>query len=166
MLITCPECGKELSEQADACPHCGCPINADEEPAPAPAKPEWGAIAFLSALVIAAVLWFFGSYHIVQSSARPMALVGKVHWTLSETFVSMDEITGMPYFAAQMKYPLAVKALQREGFLESDEHRQQRIEAEAKAATEKAMREGQVEAERMQREAEAQLRTEHPEWFH
>ena len=22
-LITCPECGKEMSDQADACPHCG-----------------------------------------------------------------------------------------------------------------------------------------------
>lgn len=25
-LITCPECGKEFSDKASACPNCGCPI--------------------------------------------------------------------------------------------------------------------------------------------
>lgn len=25
MLIQCPECGKEISDKADACPNCGCP---------------------------------------------------------------------------------------------------------------------------------------------
>lgn len=25
-LINCPECGKEISDKASACPHCGCPI--------------------------------------------------------------------------------------------------------------------------------------------
>ena len=26
-LITCPECGKEYSDKANACPNCGCPTN-------------------------------------------------------------------------------------------------------------------------------------------
>jgi len=26
-LIKCPECGKEISDKANACPNCGCPIN-------------------------------------------------------------------------------------------------------------------------------------------
>lgn len=26
-LINCPECSKEISDKATACPHCGCPIN-------------------------------------------------------------------------------------------------------------------------------------------
>ena len=25
LLITCPECGKQVSDQAEFCPHCGCP---------------------------------------------------------------------------------------------------------------------------------------------
>ena len=25
-LIACPECGKEISNQAPACIHCGCPL--------------------------------------------------------------------------------------------------------------------------------------------
>ena len=28
-LIKCPECGKEISDRAQACIHCGCPIAAD-----------------------------------------------------------------------------------------------------------------------------------------
>lgn len=25
-LITCPECGKEISDQASVCPNCGAPV--------------------------------------------------------------------------------------------------------------------------------------------
>ena len=31
-LIKCEECGKEISDRADACPHCGCPITHISEP--------------------------------------------------------------------------------------------------------------------------------------
>lgn len=27
-LIKCPECGKEISDKASACPNCGCPVSA------------------------------------------------------------------------------------------------------------------------------------------
>ena len=27
-LITCPECGREISDQATACPHCGFPVQS------------------------------------------------------------------------------------------------------------------------------------------
>lgn len=30
MLINCPECGKEISDRAHSCPHCGCPITSDD----------------------------------------------------------------------------------------------------------------------------------------
>lgn len=30
-LITCQECGREISDRATACPHCGCPISKIEE---------------------------------------------------------------------------------------------------------------------------------------
>lgn len=31
-LIKCPECGKEISDKAKACPNCGCPLEQKEEP--------------------------------------------------------------------------------------------------------------------------------------
>lgn len=31
-LIKCPECGKEISDKAPACPHCGCPVDLMEKP--------------------------------------------------------------------------------------------------------------------------------------
>ncbi len=30
-IISCPECGKQISDKALACPECGCPINASSE---------------------------------------------------------------------------------------------------------------------------------------
>ena len=30
-LISCPECGKEISDKADVCVHCGCPLNNDKQ---------------------------------------------------------------------------------------------------------------------------------------
>lgn len=28
-LISCPECGREISDRADSCPHCGCPLTQE-----------------------------------------------------------------------------------------------------------------------------------------
>lgn len=40
--FTCPECGGELSDQANACPQCGCPVGAPA-PAPTPVRTPGGA---------------------------------------------------------------------------------------------------------------------------
>jgi hypothetical protein len=32
MLISCPECGERISDQAEACPHCGVAVQGGEEP--------------------------------------------------------------------------------------------------------------------------------------
>jgi len=31
-LIECPDCGKEISSRANACPHCGCPMGKIDAP--------------------------------------------------------------------------------------------------------------------------------------
>lgn len=31
MIIQCKECGKDISDQAATCPHCGCPSERQEE---------------------------------------------------------------------------------------------------------------------------------------
>lgn len=40
MLIKCRECGKEISSQAAACPHCGCPVWQPTEGTPPKMEPE------------------------------------------------------------------------------------------------------------------------------
>lgn len=30
-LVKCPECGREISDKATACPHCGCPLNTSSD---------------------------------------------------------------------------------------------------------------------------------------
>jgi len=34
MLIKCPECGEQISDQAEACPHCGAPTTNNARPRP------------------------------------------------------------------------------------------------------------------------------------
>ena len=29
-LIKCKECGREISDKASVCPHCGCPVELDD----------------------------------------------------------------------------------------------------------------------------------------
>lgn len=36
MMIKCSECGKNFSDNAAACPHCGCPISAQTPTTPNP----------------------------------------------------------------------------------------------------------------------------------
>ena len=51
MMIKCPECGKDISDNATACPHCGCPMEDIRKeltdagtPAPAEAPEDKGYV--------------------------------------------------------------------------------------------------------------------------
>ena len=53
-LIRCPECGREISSQAPACPSCGYPLQADGKPASPGTPPTalqsphlWGRVAMV-----------------------------------------------------------------------------------------------------------------------
>lgn len=48
-MIVCPECGKEISDAADSCPHCGFPLRKPENKKPIPTKL---IIALLAAVII------------------------------------------------------------------------------------------------------------------
>lgn len=37
-LVNCPECGKQVSDAASACPHCGYPLSAPSPSEPRPAR--------------------------------------------------------------------------------------------------------------------------------
>ncbi|NCO40404.1 MAG: hypothetical protein COZ06_18185 [Armatimonadetes bacterium CG_4_10_14_3_um_filter_66_18] len=166
--MLCPKCGYSLDSFEKDCPRCA---NA---PPPEPKKPDpilsgpvrvqapppeldpprrhrLGASSALCVCLGVAgfLLLFCCKYHVVQSSENGTDFVPKVNFTLSETFVSMDAITGMPFVQARSRWPLAVKALQAEGMLESDEDFEARIQAELDAKMAESKREAQAEFDRI-----------------
>ena len=58
-LIACGECGKEISDRASACPHCGNPLTAPVKVQVVPQKPKTSGCAWL-ALIFIALPVFFG----------------------------------------------------------------------------------------------------------
>lgn len=55
-LIKCVECGKEISELADACPHCGNPINKKIQTIEGTSK-QWKVIKLVSWILFLIGLW-------------------------------------------------------------------------------------------------------------
>ena len=59
-LINCPECNKEISSLAKACPHCGCPIYTEPETnlnnTTPPRKKKRGSALKITLLILAIVL--------------------------------------------------------------------------------------------------------------
>jgi len=156
----CPECGAEYREGFTECATCRATLQAEQPNLPLfrkrprsdvrtdeaeKASSFWTSevnsrAAFLWILLIFALVqgWLLGTHHVVQSSEGTQ-LIRKVHFTFAECFVSLDAITNMPAVAASAKYPLAVKALQREGILESDEARDERIQLEVQEEMDKSL---------------------------
>lgn len=85
MLIECPECKGQVSDQAEACPHCGHPTkpSAREIPPAAPTKSHTGRNGCLITLAIVAVLIFIGSLSSNnQSTPSDQATNGcRLNWT-------------------------------------------------------------------------------------
>lgn len=95
-LIKCLECGREVSDKANACPQCGAPIVSKAVPAPSPvvtapaltkAKPR----VRVTTLVLLAGLAFAGYLvYRVQSGSSIRSAVAGPEMVFSET-VSLDE---------------------------------------------------------------------------
>ena len=56
-LIYCKECGKQISDQAAACPHCGCPLGDSKV---APFAPNRSKYDWLTTLLLCFFLGEFG----------------------------------------------------------------------------------------------------------
>lgn len=111
---------------------------------------------FIRNIVAGAVLVILitGKYHFVHGSTYTGDfIISKVSFSFSETFINTDQIMNVPVIAAKSNWPLAVAALQKEGFLESDTNREKRIKAEVEAE----FRKNQAEAEEAEKQARRDL---------
>ena len=168
--MQCPHCHASNTPDVDFCTACGSsmaappseepPINATPPipPAAPPTEAEKQRKRYITiGLIVVLCLLAIGSLHIVSSSEAGISIVPKVSFSFAETFVSLDAITGMPFIAAKMKYPLAIKALQRNGMLETDEAFQRRIEEETRQQMERAEEEARKQMERAEEETRKQM---------
>lgn len=105
------------------------------------------------------VCFFYGEFHFVHGSTYTgKSIIPKVSFSFSETFVNTDQILNVPVIAAKSNWPLAVAALQREGFLESDIDRERRIKSEFEAEVKKNQAAAEAEFKKSQQEAEEQAK--------
>jgi hypothetical protein len=75
-------------------------------------SPVW-LIAFLATCLL---LWCL-NFHVVYGGNNDTVVVPKSTLTLSESFVSWNEIIDMPRLIVLMKHPLTMKALEDNGFI-------------------------------------------------
>lgn len=70
-LISCPECGKEISDAAQACPHCGHPVQESQpQDVPAPRKSNRPIFMAACVLLLVAVVGIFVSVQQKRTSDR------------------------------------------------------------------------------------------------
>ncbi len=95
----------------------------------------------------------FGMVHLVTGSDyKGPTLIRKASFGFSETFINMDQITGMPMLAARTQYPLSIRALQKAGAIETDEQMAARAAQKLEAELAKANQEMNVFLRKSQEE--------------
>ena len=133
-LRQCEECGSQVSDQAETCPHCGAPNDIVESITQR--EKEWYERTSIT-LCFAAILILFalGFVHIITGVTSliglPIDIAVKDSFGYSETFINAHKVTGMPWIAAKSRYPLGCKVLQRKGYIESDAEFKERVHKEA-----------------------------------
>ena len=133
-FVFCKDCGREISSKAERCPICGAPTAATRAKQHIrehiKRRKKWRGKVYAAALTTAAavVVIGLGFVHVISGSNLPTPrIVRKDSFSYSETFISVDKITGMPWVFAKAKYPIGCKVLQHKGHIESNEEFQRRI---------------------------------------
>ena len=160
-LKKCPFCAEEIKTTAKKCKHCGewldkndniqtetsQPSNSDiieTEETPVLNKDVTAVTLWtLGVIVVIAFIIFMGNYHIITGSKSGMSIIKRTTFGFSEFFIPIDKITSMPNFSAMSQFPVGVKALRREGRIESHNTFNSRVEREAKKKFDKALKKAQ-----------------------
>ncbi len=146
MLRSCSQCGNLEDSGANVCSVChGALIDPVEAARPLKSRVvprnrhrRIGPVPVLGSLLLLGIVLFLAHVHIVRGSTYQGPLfVGRLSAGFSEMFINTDELLNMPIIGARSRYPLGVAALQRVGFLESDQQRETRIKQETEALFER-----------------------------
>lgn len=143
-ISECPKCGN-LIEDGEVC-SCGAsqqhqavaPISAkatyaepQKKVKPTRVQLTKGSLLRICGAVSLAIIIFLGNYHVVRGSTYTGGLfVPRLSFGYSEMWINTDQLLNMPVIVAKSKYPLSVAALQKSGFIETDQARENRVKAE------------------------------------
>jgi DNA-directed RNA polymerase subunit RPC12/RpoP len=118
-LVPCEDCCRDISSRAERCPHCGAPTPNMR----VTKKRRWRQAAAVALLAAAIPIFIgLGFIHIITGSNLPLPdVVQKDSFGYNETFINIDEITGMPWLFARSRHPIGCKVLQEKGYIESNE---------------------------------------------
>lgn len=127
-LIECQECGKEISDKAESCPHCGAPPEVYR----GLTRKKWHEKTSVTLAVAAvAIVTALGFIHVITGVVSPYNLpfdiVPKEAFGFRETFINARTILKMPYNLAKQKYPIGCRVLQDLGYMEPEESIQKRM---------------------------------------
>lgn len=155
----CQYCGGEILSDAIKCKHCreflhGLMRSKTE-------KKRWYEKTFVnllvaSVLVPSLILFGLGFIHIITGSNlnSPFHIEYKDSFGLSESFINIDKITGMPWIAAQTKYPIGCRILTNKGYIESDKDFKNKIRKEIADEVAKTDREFAAAFDQIKRQTE------------
>jgi tetratricopeptide (TPR) repeat protein len=136
---------KQVSEEAEKCPHCGASAGGDEGKKPK----KWHERTSVTLCIAAGLAVIgLGFIHIITGVVSPFELpfdiARKESFGYRETFVNARKIKAIPYIAAKIKYPLGCRALQQKNYLESGKVFETRMTSQLKGN----MKKWQAEFER------------------
>lgn len=98
-LISCSECGRELSDKAKTCPHCGCPITT-EEPATyisqakteAPKKHTFAIILVVLFIIVIASIGFVIVMRLMEHNQPSNSIEGFIDDVFNRDILSLEEV--------------------------------------------------------------------------
>ena len=147
------QCNGQVSNKAETCPHCGAPLKGST----VKKQKKWHERTSVTLCIAAGLIIVgFGFIHIITGVVSPYDLpfdiVLKESFGYRETFINAEKITGLPYTAARIKYPISCKALQSRNYIESGSVFETRVNRQLR----ENMKTWQVEFERALNKPELQ----------
>lgn len=146
-LKRCPQCGEEILAIAIKCKHCQSVLPEEQ-------KSIWKRklpIGWIAGITGALVLGAFAFVHVIYGGSVGFDIAKKDFPGFKDTFINVNEICGMPWIAATSEHPVAVRVLQREGYIESEFERAERINREAQENIKRFQEQAAEELEKLRR---------------